>query len=269
LSKENGQSSHGGAASSAGGSSELGTSEELRWCMDDKECLKFIDSIQGSEESLLRLEKKLVEFSKTYIFARSYEKETAEKLKKFATQFAEETQAGYSEAAYKAALCHSLNILESKIWSSLKDLYHKQDMKAKSNMEQKIRSNCSGVGIPEEFLDVDFSEAVKAFRAVDEVKSPVLKLFCLQDTRKKTLDAICEGKKQQAVKVFGSMSSSSSHVIGTDELLPLFIYVVCQSGVAHFVSTLYFIKFFSYDIANTHESPFLKSLLESTVSYIL
>ena len=254
-------------SSLSGGGKEF---EELQWCMDDKECLKYIESIKGSGKPLLKLEKKLVEFSRTYVFARNYEKETAEKLKNYAVSFADETDEGYCDSAYKSALCHSLNILESKIWSSLKDLYSKEDMKTKSAMEEKIRTNCSGLGIPEELLDVDFSEAVKAVKALAGVKSPVMKLFCLQDIQEKTIDAICKGRKQAAVTVFGSMSNKASHVIGMDELLPLFIYVVCQSGIADLVTTFKMIKFFSYDIGtNIGNSAFLTSLCESCVNYLI
>lgn len=247
--------------------------EEIQWCMDDKDCLKFIDTIEGSGEPLLDLEKKLVEFSKTYIFARNYEDETANKLRKFALDFAQGTAAGYTDAAYKAALCHTINILESKIWTSLKDLYAAQDMRALSAMREKLRTKSSGgIGISEDFLDVDFGEPVKAFRALDNAKSPALKLFCLQGIQEKTVQAICEGRKQAAVTVFGSRSTKSSktsHVIGMDELLPLFIYVVCQAGMEDLVTTFHFMKHFGFGIGASPSGDFLITLIESVVTNLL
>ena len=64
--------------------------------------------------------------------------------------------------------------------------------------------------------------------------------------------------------------NKASHVIGMDELLPLFIYVVCQSGIADLVTTFKMIKFFSYDIGtNIGNSAFLTSLCESCVNYLI
>ena len=221
---------------------------------------------------MLELEKKLVEFSRTYVFARNFEEETAAKLKSFAAQFAQATDADYFESASKAALCHTINILESKIWSSLKDLYAAEDMRAMSAMEEKLRTKCSGVGVAEDFLDVDFGEPVRAFKALANVKSPAVKLYCLQGIQKKTIEAICKGRKQAAVTVFGSMATkpSSRQVIGMDELLPLFIYVVCQSGFPDLVTTFKFVKFFSYEIGlrETQSGGFLATLLESVLESV-
>jgi len=245
------------------------TYEELQWCADDKKCVKYIESLAGSGEPLMKLEKKLVEFSNTYVFARNYEEETAQKLRSFATQFAQETGGPYSDAAYKAALCHTINILESKIWSSLKDLYSSEDMKARSAMMDKVQTRCSGIGVSEDFLDVDFSEPLKEFKALGETKSPPMKLVCLQRIHKKTIDAICKGRKQAAVTVFGSTASKSNKVIGMDELLPLFIYVVCQSEIPDFVTTFTFIKHFSYDLGASQSGEFLTTLIESVVQNLV
>ena len=248
--------------------------DEHRWCEDDKKCLEYIEGIAGSGRPLAELEGRLVEFSRTYIFARNYEGETAEKLRGFAMRFAEETGAPCFDSAYKAALCHTINILESKIWSSLKDIYAEDDMKARSAMSRKLSASCSGAGISEEFQDVDFSEPVSGFRGLDETQSPAMKLFCLQGIQKKTIDAIRKGKNHKgAVTVFGTsqLGSGGSSVVGTDELLPLWIHLVSRAGVENLMTNFVVIKFFSFFslIGGGEHNNFLVTLMESLVNYFL
>ena len=283
----------GGGALARRSSAEDRANAELEWCASDRKCLDALTLSLGgsgsdaSRAALSTLKRRTGEFHRGYVMARGFEAQTSDKLRGFAQEVAETAQssrdaAGDDDAAsanvcLRASLVHILNILQHKLWTQLKSLYARQDAIAASAAERIASGNFAGLGIAPEILDVDFGDAVAAFSRLATHESPVLKAHALVAVQGRISEALREGRRRNSTTVFGAAApvhwdgaGLGGGALGMDDLLPLFIFVVCQARVPHLVTTFVFMKHFAYDFGPSAASrEFLVSLVEAALKVLL
>ena len=100
----------------------------------------------------------------------------------------------------------------------------------------------------------------------DDFQTPVEKLFCIRDSINLLLRAVERHFKAKEDTQGGPSQDGQYPAISTDDLLPLFIYVIIKSHPVHLYSNFFYMKTFQFSDIAKHSDIGWVTLLQEIIS---
>lgn len=106
-----------------------------------------------------------------------------------------------------------------------------------------------------------YYNAVSILKTLTNFKEPRSKLNCLLSVAKSLVDSVTSFNSSHG-------KNSSEYVVGGDELLPIFTYIVIRSGVKNFISESSFMELFIDDEQSRNQNGYILATLQTSLSFI-
>ena len=130
-----------------------------------------------------------------------------------------------------------MGILEEKIYGTISEMYAKEDEELFKLINSSVGIEKRDLGVTESFINLDLTQAIKVFQTLEDALTPLDKLYVLGQT--------IHSINLEAQKGF--------ETIGSDDLLPILVFIVIHSDLKSLHSNFLFIENFLFFDLDTNE----------------
>ncbi|KAJ3452589.1 ankyrin repeat domain-containing protein [Anaeramoeba flamelloides] len=204
-------------------------------------------------------------FKESYFLVKKYEKEIGKKVSTLYSQSADLlikqdlVLSSFPSNSYNGQkLINSLKILivgKLKIWEKIRRFYQTEDSVCNEQilLLQKITPQIAGIIEP---LRIDYSLAIQELQSIANCKTAFEKLIIIDKTIM-TINELVEN------------SNSKINSLSTDDLIPIFSYIIVKSKIPNLFSTTVYLQHFNLCDMITSKYAFEITLIDSIVNNLI
>lgn len=244
---------------------EADTDEKSRkgYILSLKECTIFLESLPGCSRRLELLDKKLHAFNSSYMVLPHYLQDAVIKLQNIRHWAVEEIQQAVSYSSphrfTKAELSIALeNYIMCNVHDKLFPVIKKHCLEEDKKLTKKLLSLYEAsitpdqLGVGETFC-CQTPSAVVELASLNSRCSPAEKLHCLMTTLELLNQDV---EKYLSETCFVVSSNKDLPHLTSDDLIPLLVNVIIQARPQYFVSNLYYIQNFCWEMSSVDKFSF-------------
>ncbi|KAH3732530.1 erythrocyte binding protein [Pelomyxa schiedti] len=162
-----------------------------------------------------------------------------------------------------------LNNVFGNIWPKYISKYSTEDRLISTKSHQFQHVNLRLLSVPKKFWIIDpntltpstpidslpYSAAIKAAQKISTMETPATKIACLKQIGTSITDALCK-------------ASSSKIVLGADDVLPIYSYVLIKACILDAHSESKFMEHFLSESETSDESGYLVVMFQTVLNFI-
>eukprot|EP01091_Cochliopodium_minus_P017623 TRINITY_DN6956_c0_g1_i1.p1 TRINITY_DN6956_c0_g1~~TRINITY_DN6956_c0_g1_i1.p1 ORF type:complete len:438 (-),score=106.31 TRINITY_DN6956_c0_g1_i1:568-1851(-) len=228
------------------------------------ECEKFLYSFPENELVLKKIEEYIKSFCKNYFIVKGFEHHSKKKAEELIERASDDLLC--VNVIFRKAYNLNKNFddlqlvienfvmgkLSEKVYGTIGDIYTKEDDETFKAINSSQSLQKTDVGVTEAFLDLNLENPIKLFQTMQNAITPLDKLFILKET----------------IQAINNEASNLNISVGSDDLLPLLVYIVLQSNSKKIHSSFLYMENFLFFDFDTNEIGFNLISFKAACSYI-
>eukprot|EP00027_Filamoeba_sp_ATCC50430_P015787 CAMPEP_0168567090 /NCGR_PEP_ID=MMETSP0413-20121227/14801_1 /TAXON_ID=136452 /ORGANISM="Filamoeba nolandi, Strain NC-AS-23-1" /LENGTH=407 /DNA_ID=CAMNT_0008599221 /DNA_START=185 /DNA_END=1408 /DNA_ORIENTATION=+ len=235
-------------------------------------CISFLKSFPENVIVLAKIREQLQEFNNTYVLVKGYESHVIKKVESFVDQAFEALC--IANADFRTLYNNNdpnlielrqitesfvMGELHKRLFEGLATIFSEEDDDMHSQLLKLQYLSASELGIRED-LQCDFSDALKELKRLDECSTPLEKILCIQETNNKATIAITNH--------LSANNQKPDSFITTDDLIPIFAYLLIRSKLSTLNTNLYYMENFTFSEIGMSALGFTIVTFRAAVEYL-
>eukprot|EP01117_Protostelium_nocturnum_P009734 TRINITY_DN3480_c0_g1_i2.p1 TRINITY_DN3480_c0_g1~~TRINITY_DN3480_c0_g1_i2.p1 ORF type:complete len:609 (+),score=215.05 TRINITY_DN3480_c0_g1_i2:427-2253(+) len=164
--------------------------------------------------------------------------------------------------------------INRELFELFKYRYAEEEVNHSKKMKEFLILNFAHLGIPPLFwltprgdgeasMQIPYHKAISTLQQLSSLISPNKKIDCLQETAKAIVSSVTDFYRDN------KEIPSSKILVGGDEFLPLFTYVLIRANVPYTFTEAAFMEFFISNKRSMEKGGYLVATLQTSLSFIL